>query len=362
MKKFNWIIILVLIVLLVFSNRFVKNQYDVNLPDYIQKSSSLTKKERQWLESHPVIIYGADENSPPLRYVDKDTNQFKGISVDIIRALSIELGVDIKIKPLTFDKSIESLEKSETDICDLFPSQERKRKFLLSDPVYNLRGVILVPKDNENIEKLSDLKGKKVATPRKDYAIEFLGSKVQGVEYVFTNNIEDAIRLLKYGQVQAVVGDEPVIGYFLDKLRLKDQMEILDPPIYENGVILAVPKDEEILLNILNKGILEIKKKKVVEKIQQKWFGISVPITFKRISSTIVLYTAIGVACLFFVFYFFYLWNKKLQEEVEKRTKELAISRNDLQTTFDGINYFMIVVDPNLKIIKIGRASCRERV
>ena len=183
--------------LYVFLNEFVKNQYDVNLPQYMRKSSSLTKKESKWLEEHPIIIYGADENSPPLRFVDSETNQFKGISVDIIRALSIELGVEIQIKPLIFDKSIDSLEEGKSDICDLFPSQERKRKFLLSDPVYNLRGVILVSENNEDIRKLSDLEGKKIATPRKDYAIEFLNGKVKGVEYVFTNDIEGAIKLLQ---------------------------------------------------------------------------------------------------------------------------------------------------------------------
>lgn len=354
MKKLCWLLIFVLAVLSIFLNEFVKNQYDVNLPQYMRKSSSLTKKESKWLEEHPIIIYGADENSPPLRFVDSETNQFKGISVDIIRALSIELGVEIQIKPLIFDKSIDSLEEGKSDICDLFPSQERKRKFLLSDPVYNLRGVILVSENNEDIRKLSDLEGKKIATPRKDYAIEFLDGKVKDVEYVFTNDIEGAIKLLQYGEVEAVVGDEPVIGYFLDKLKLKDQTKILDPPIYENGVILAVPKNEEMLLTILNKGILNIKKKKVVEKIQQKWFGISVPIAFKGISSRIMFYTILGIICLFIILYFLYLWNKKLQEEVEKRTKELAISRNDLQTTFDGINYFMITVDFNLKILNVN--------
>ena len=351
MKKFIWLLIFVLVFSSIFFNQFVKSQYDINLPQYIQKSSSLTKKESQWLKEHPAIIYGADENSPPLRYVDSETNQFMGISVDIIRALSIELGVEIQIKPLAFDKSIESLEQGKSDICDLFPSHERKRKFLLSDPIYNLRGVIIVPENNKDIKKLSDLKGKKIATPRKDFSIEFLNNRVKGIEYVFTNNIEEAIKLLKYGEVEAVVGDEPVIVYFLDKLKLKDQMKILDPPTYEERVILAGPKDEEMLLSILNKGILNIKKKKVVERIQQKWFGISIPITYKRISSKIVFYIVLGTICLFIILYLSYLWNKKLKEEVEERTKELAISKNELQTTFDGINYFMVIVDPNLIIL-----------
>lgn len=362
MKKNNKIMIFLILAIVFISflfNQFVKSQYDINLIQFFYKSNNLSKAERDWLEMNPAIIYGADQNSPPLRYVDKETNQFQGISVDVIRALSIELGIEIKIKPLNFSSSIESLEKGETEICDLFFNNERSQKLLFSDSVYNLRGVILVPSSGNHIKNSRDLIGKKIATPERDYAVEFLNEKFKTIDFAFTEDVEGAIQLLKQGKVDAVVGDEAVIGYFLESLKLKDEMHILDPYLYEEDVMLAVPEDKKILLKILNKGILGIKKKKVMEKIQQKWFGISTPITFEKISNKIVLYTVFGILFSFLISYIFYFWNKKLKEEVDKRTRELIISKNDLQTTFDGITYFMIIIDENLNVLNVNASFAK---
>lgn len=362
MKKNNKIMIFLILAVVLISflfNQFVKSQYDINLIQFFYKSNNLSKAERDWLEMNSAIIYGADQNSPPLRYVDKETNQFQGISVDVIRALSIELGIEIKIKPLNFSNSIESLEKGETEICDLFFNHERSQKLLFSDSVYNLRGVILVPSSGNHIKNSRDLIGKKIATPERDYAVEFLNEKFKTIDFAFTEDVEGAIQLLKQGEVDAVVGDEAVIGYFLESLKLKDEMHILDPYLYEEDVMLAVPEDKKILLKILNKGILGIKKKKVMEKIQQKWFGISTPITFEKISNKIVLYTVFGILFSFLISYIFYFWNKKLKEEVDKRTRELIISKNDLQTTFDGITYFMIIIDENLNVLNVNASFAK---
>src|SRR5699024_9642654 len=62
------------------------------------------------------------------------------------------------------------------------------------------------------------------------------------------------------------------------------------------------------------------------------------------------------IIVLFLISFIFYIWNKKLKDEVEKRTKELIISRNDLQTTFDGITYFMMIFDENLNILNLNNS------
>lgn len=44
------------------------------------------------------LIYGADDSSPPLRYVDDD-GVYKGVIVDCMNPLSPELGVEILTIP-----------------------------------------------------------------------------------------------------------------------------------------------------------------------------------------------------------------------------------------------------------------------
>lgn len=351
-------IIFIIIFMAVLGNKVVENEYNINLIQYFTRSDGLTEDEEAWLQKHNVIVYGADQNSPPLRYVDNETKQYKGVSVDLIQALSIELGIEIKFKPLVFKDALDKLDEGQIDICDIFPSHERSKKFLFSDPIYNLRAVILVAHGENNIKSYSDLKDKKVAVIEDDYAIEYLNANVPGVKFIFTKDMENAIKLLVSGDADAVVGDEPVISYFIDNLRYKEKVTIIDTPLYERGVVIAVHKSEAKLLSIINKGVFGIKKKKVAEKIQQKWFGISAPISKDEISSRILINVGIIILIFLLIFYILYYWNKRLKEEVRRQTEELYVSRNDLQTTFDGVTYFMVVIDANCNIISVNKAFC----
>lgn len=353
-----FILLFFCIFILIFINKVIESKYDINLIKFVRESKPLTHEEKEWLKQNP-IIYGADNNSPPLRYVDRESGQYKGTSIDIIHALSVELGIEIKYKPLIFKDSFTNLDHGEISMCDLFPSPNRSKKYLFSDPLYNLRGVILVSAQNNSIKSYSDLLGLKVAVPDGDYAIEFLNSMHCTVKYSYTQNMSEAINLLKNKQVDAVVGDEPVISYLINKMNIKNKMKIIDKPLYEKEAALAIPKSKPILLNIINKGILEIKRKNVTEKIQQKWFGISAPISKQSISNTIIIIVGLIFALIFLIFYIMYLWNSRLKREVDKQTEELYISRNDLQTTFDGLTYLIIEVNKNHKIDNVNKAFCQ---
>lgn len=343
-----------------FSNMYLEIQYDINILEYFKKTKDLTKEEKMWLTEHEKIIYGSDNNSPPLRYINEKNGQYSGLIVDYIRALSIELGIEIEYKPLGWwDQSLKSLNNKEVNFLDLIPSEKRGKSYDFSDPIYNLSGVILVHKDENEITNYNGLKGKSVAVPKGDYAVEFLNSKVKNINYILTPNLISAIRYLKEGQAQAVVGDEPVITYLINEMNLKDDYKILENPMYRQDCVFAVPKSEKILLSIINKGIFSLKKKKTMFKIQQKWFGIAAPFARENTSGKISLLILIFISIILLIIYISYSWNNTLKEEVDKRTEELVLSRNRLQTTFDSLTHLMIVVDKDHNIISVNEAFCR---
>ncbi|WP_099188997.1 transporter substrate-binding domain-containing protein [Tepidibacter mesophilus] len=357
MKRKIIVASLVMILLIIFFiESYMRIEYDINLYEYFKHSNQITKEEKEWLKKHGPIIYGADNNSPPLRYVDEESKQYQGLVIDYLRALSIELETEIKFEPLVWNKALESLQKSETDICDMYPSEERSKKYLLSNPIYYQRAVIVVPKNEKNIKNYIDLVGKKVTAQEGDYVIEFLSSKSGKIDYNLTRDYFEGMNLLKEEQVDAMVGDESVISYFMEVLNLKDDYKILDKPLYEKESVLAVPKSEKILLGILNKGIYNLKKKNTMIKIQQKWFGISTPIIKETTKERYGLIVLFFILIIFIASYLFFSWNKELKKEVDKRTKELYISRNDLEITFDGLSHFMIVLNNECRIVNVNKS------
>ncbi len=351
-------ILIFIVVTTIFVDKYMQVEYNFGILEYVTKSTQLTSEERAWLDAHGPLIYGSDSSTPPMRYVDPISEQYRGVTIDYLQALSIELETEIILKPMVWSKALSELEKGNTDICDMFPSEQRSKVYLFSDPINFQRTIIVIPKTEENIENMFDLIGKRVAAQRGDYVNEFLNNNVEGIHFYHVPDYSDLLKQLESGTVDAVVGDEPVLSYYLEEYGLSDEYRIVEQPLYELHSVFSMPKDEEILQDILNKGIYALKQKKTMRKIQQKWFGISEPITSENSDEKLLLIVSFFMLNIILASYLFFTWNSELKEEVDTRTDELKVSRNDLQTTFDSLTHLMAVLDSDMNIITVNKAFC----
>ncbi|MGB9840998.1 transporter substrate-binding domain-containing protein [Thermovenabulum sp.] len=323
--------------------------------------NNLSVEEMNYLKNKGKIIYGADINAPPLRYLDTEDGQYKGLVLDYLHALSLELGINIETKPFVWATALEKLSKGETDMCDMFESPERAKKYLFTKPIYNLRGTVAVLR-NSNINDLKDIEGKKIALQKGDYTNEYFNQNYKDAKIFFVNDLREALNLLINKKVEVVAGDEPVLLYFINKMRLSDYIEILETPLYEKPVVFAVPKNKPELVSILNKGIEKINQKNVLEKIQQKWFGLSTTIIIRKdLNSRLKNFVLLLMLFFAIIVLFLGLLNYSLKKEVEIRTKEIEDGKNQLKTIIDGIEQMLFVVDEDLSI-KEGNKKFKEYV
>jgi len=350
--------IVILVILLVATDQYTKNKYSLNIYEYVKYSKPITDEEREYLSKRGTIYFVSDKNAPPFAYIDKNSGQYKGLVLDYASALSIELEVETEFIPKEWEEAVKSVINGDADICDMFSSSERKKYLIFSEPIYKLRAIIMTRKNQNEITDIFGLSGKKVAIPSGDYAIEYINNSASNVDIVETTDVLESINLLLDGAVEAVIGDEPVIMYFTDELGIKDEVNILYPPLYEKDVSLAINKSDPMLLGILNKGILSLKKKEFVEKIQQKWFGLSAPILKEAASSKHILSFIIVITILLIIFALVFIWNYTLKAEVKKRTDELNRSRFDLEMTFNAITNFLIVINDRCIIENVNKAFC----
>lgn len=286
----NSIFMIFYIIILFLSSFYYFYIYTPNLNSDIKFSLS----EIQYLQNVDKILYTADQNAPPLRFVDKADGQYKGVVIDYLSQLSLELGINIDTKPLPWEDALESLKSGNSELCDMFPNTERGQLFIFTKPIYNLRAAVAVNSSySGDTEKL--FSGKiRLATQKGDYLNSYMIQNYPDVELVYTQDVESAFELLKRNLVDAVAGDEPVISYFNDPVKYPN-IKILDTALYENSVVFALPKNETVLLSILNKGIDSINSKNQLEKIQQKWFGISASITYPEKVNSIKKYVFFAV-------------------------------------------------------------------
>jgi len=347
-----------IVLIILFANSFTKLEYDMNLIDYLSSNTTLSEDEIAYLSEHNTLIYGADYNSPPLRYVNEASQQYEGLVIDYLRSLSIELGTSIEFKPLIWNDALDLLSTGETDICDMYKSEERSKKFLFSNPIYYQRGAILVRKSDNLIKSVADLEGKTIAGSKGDYIFEYIENEFDSVTGIETADLQEAIALLTDEHIHAVLGDESVMNYFITNAQLKNEYIILNDYLYEREAVLAVHKDNSKLVNILNKAINNLNKKKTMEMIYQKWFGISPLITKNNNNEKSVLITKYVVSLIFVFAAALYSWNIQLKKEVKRQTNELRMSKNELETVFNGLTHLMTVIDEECYVKDANTTFC----
>ncbi|WMJ78805.1 MULTISPECIES: ATP-binding protein [unclassified Sedimentibacter] len=345
------------LVILIAVNQIIINNYDLSVYEYIEYSLPLTEREVNFLSEKETLYFSSDKNAPPFAYIDNNSGQYKGLVLDYVNALSIELEADIEFLPKTWGDVAPSVIEGSSDMCDIFPSDERKKNFIFSEPIYRLRAVVMTG-DSSNISVPADLSGCRVAVPSGDYAVEYIRNNIPGVEVVEVADLLESIKLFDKGSVDAVVGDEPVLLYFLNQLDMKDSINILDTVLYDSQVSIGVNKSNPLLAKIINKGILSLKKKNYVQKIQQKWFGISAPIMEHRVPARLMLILTAVISGLILIFSVMLLWSYTLKLQVIKRTEELNKSRNNLQMTVDALSSFLICVDSEDRITSANKSFC----
>ncbi|MCC0639945.1 MULTISPECIES: ATP-binding protein [unclassified Clostridioides] len=344
------------LVVVSLANMYVGMEYNLNIFEYVKKSLPFTEEEKQWLKKHENLVYSSDQSSPPLRYKGQEDGQYKGIVVDLINSLSIQIGRDFYFKPNTWWK--ESFVNPVDDsirFFDLIPSKERANKFVFTDPIYTLSANILKDKKSQNINSYRDLKGKTIAIPEGDYSINFLKQRVDNIDIVLTPDIKTGVNYLMSGKVDVVVGDEPVLQYYVINYELSDKYSILNTPIYTKKAVLAVPKQYEELVGILNKGIFKLQKNGVYKDLNKKWYSIYNEVDDVLYDRGVIPIIYIFIGIILISIYIFYSYTSLLKIEIRRKTEEVIENKKALEATFNSITDIIMLIDDNYNIVESNK-------
>jgi len=275
-----------------------------------------------------VLRIAGDNNYPPYEFIDKDGN-YRGFNVDMMRAIAIELGIDIELIPMSWQEAMEALEKGEVDaVQGMTKSSIREEKFEFSSPLVTNSQAIFVLKDTNYISSLKDLEGKKVSFQRADVSYE-LAQDIRGIKPIIMINQEEAIDLLLQGEVDAFIGNRLTGIYYLQREENFDKIKIVGEPMHITEYCTSVQKSDKEVLYMINIGIDRIKKNGTYDKIYKKWFGetfVDRSRHFRNLLYVSMMFLLIVTIVALVNLY----WNKKLKVKVDDRTMELGILNKEL--------------------------------
>ncbi|CAB1251102.1 amino acid ABC transporter substrate-binding protein [Clostridium sp. MT-14] len=259
-KKLSILAIMVFIVTSIFSGCGQSQKTDTSWDD---------------IKSKGKFVVGLDDSFPPMGFRDSK-GQIVGFDIDMAKAAAKKMGVNVVFKPVEWDGIILSLNNKDIDVIwnGLTITEDRKKQISFSK-VYLQNKQIIVVRNNSNIKTKKDLSGKTVGLQlgsSSETALKSDTATSKSLKEVrkYSNNTE-ALLDLNQGRIDAVVVDEVVGRYYLQKK--PGLYKILDDNFGKEDYGVGIRKSDAAFKDKLNEALDSMKKDGTADKISQKWFS-----------------------------------------------------------------------------------------
>ncbi|MCR5720328.1 MAG: amino acid ABC transporter substrate-binding protein [Lachnospiraceae bacterium] len=234
----------------------------------VEETESVEETETKTRDS---ITFATEGTYSPYSYHNEE-GELVGFDVEVAKAVADKLGVEAKFTETQWDGIIAGLDAGKYDAIanQVSITDERKEKYLFSDPYTYVYGVVIVNGDNEDINSFEDLDGKDVSlTITSNWAklAESYGGKI-----VSTNGFSESIQLVLEGRADATVNDNVT---FLDfKASQPDaNAKIVATSEEATESAILIRKEDADLQKDINEALGELRADGTLSAIAEKYFG-----------------------------------------------------------------------------------------
>lgn len=219
-----------------------------------------------------VYVFASDATWPPMEFVDEN-GDIVGFDMDLLDAVAEAAGFQYEVQNTGWDGIFAGLANGSYDaiISSVTITEERKAAMDFSDPYINAGQILIVPAGYSGAEMLSDFVGKKVGVQQGttgDFAVE----EVSGIDRRAYDDVGLAVEDLVNGNLDAVVCDSvTAVDYVAANENFKGKLEILGEPFTEEEFGIAVQKDNDELLTLINQGLASVFADGTQAELVEKW-------------------------------------------------------------------------------------------
>lgn len=239
------------------------------LPALAQDSSDLLEKIRQRGE----IIFGTEGTWSPWTFHNED-DELVGFDVDVAKAVAEKLGVTATFVEGEWDGLLAGVTAGRYDAManGVEITAERSAVYDFSAPYGFIRTALIAAGDDDSINALEDLQGKRTAnTLSSTYSelAEGYGAQVTGVD-----DLNQTIELLLTGRVDATLNAEVT---FYDYMAVHPEANLKVAALTVEASHVAFPMRKgaqtESLRAAIDQAISELRAEGVLREISVRYFG-----------------------------------------------------------------------------------------
>jgi L-cystine transport system substrate-binding protein len=226
------------------------------------------------------IIVGTGTKFPKVCFIDEN-GKLTGFDVELVKEIDKRLpDYEFEFQTQDFSNLLLSLETKKIDFVahEMEKNPEREQKYLFNkEPYAHWRNKIIVAKDNNSIQSLDDLKGKKVLTSATSAEAQILEnynkSHDNGIKIVYQNGAaNDTVSQITTGRVEATLGADFALSLIDPQGKLKTAGSALS----EADILFVFRKDdpdEQKLADAIDSALKEVKADGTLAKLSTQWLG-----------------------------------------------------------------------------------------
>jgi glutamate/aspartate transport system substrate-binding protein len=240
------------------------------------------------IKASGAVTMGVRESSIPMSYTTGDS-RFDGFHVEVCRMIlndiKDKLGLStlrINYQPVTAQNRIPLVQNGTVDIeCGTTTNNTaRSRDVSFANTLY-VEEVRIAVKANSNINNISQLNGKKVATTTGTTSVQLLRKheKATGVNFdeVFGKDHADSFLLLESGRADAFVMDGSILAGNIANSRNPKDFKIVGEVLSTEPIAIMVRKDDPQFKAAVNAAIAKIVANGGMPRLWDKWFLKPIP-------------------------------------------------------------------------------------
>ncbi|UZE23274.1 EAL domain-containing protein [Pseudomonas sp. B21-056] len=276
----------------------------------------LTDEERSWLKDHSDLRLGVDASWPPFEFRDAQ-GRYQGLAADYVEVIRERLAVTLTpIEPASWTAVLELVAQGKIDLLPgIMSTPERQNYLAFTRPYLDFPIVILAHQGGAQPHNLKDLYGLKIAVVENYAPHELLRNHHPDLNLVALPSVSSALQALAADEVDAVVGDLASSVWSLRQLKLEGLYVSGETP-YRYQLAMAVPRENKILVSILDKVIADMSPAEINE-IQEKWVGNVRD--YRQLWSDLLLYGLPGMLLLMGILAVVIRINRRLSSEIARR-------------------------------------------
>ena len=235
-------------------------------------SAAVAESTLEKIQAKGTLVIATEGCWSPWTYHDEN-DVLTGFDIEIGALIAEGLGVKADFQEVPWESILVGVETGTFDIaCNgVGYTEERAEKFFFSTPYVYTEAVLVVRKDNEDIQSLDDLKGKKTSnSPNSTYALK---AEEMGATVDYVDTLGETMMMVIDGRVDATINAKGSVDDYLGE---HPDAEIKVVQVFAGEPVcypIRKGEDTETLLNAIN-GILEnLRNDGTLAALSVKYFG-----------------------------------------------------------------------------------------